>query len=131
MDNVIQLDMLRIDRNKPRKCTCDERKKKFMIDTVNREVTCECGMTVDPFEAIVYLGKYYERINEQQERMNEQRAQWKKEKPYSVLFKELERHYRRGEMMPNCPACQSAFDFKHISFWSNKMFFRPSYLDRP
>ncbi|WP_239617289.1 hypothetical protein [Cohnella mopanensis] len=48
MGNIVQLDTIRIERHKPRKCTCDPYNKKFTVDTVNREVTCRCGLTVDP-----------------------------------------------------------------------------------
>lgn len=121
-DNVIQIDTIRIDRGRQRKCTCEVRK--FTIDTVNREITCGCGLAVDPFEAIVYLGKHYEDINRQHDSLNEQRKQWIKEKPYSVLFKELERNYRRGEMLPHCPECNAMIDFKDMTFFSNAMFYK-------
>lgn len=123
-DNIISIDVIRIERHKPRKCTCDEKDKKFTVDTQNREVTCDCGMVVDPFEALMYLANHYERINNQHKALYEQAQEWKKEKPYSVLFKGLERDYQRGKMLPTCPKCGDSFDFKNISGWRNAEFFR-------
>ena len=122
MNNIIILDTLRIDRNKPRKCTCTDRK--FTVDKNNREVTCECGMTEDPFEALLYLAEHYERLNRQHESLDEQRRQWIKEKPHSVVFKQLERSYRKGTMLPSCPECGQTFDYKDISGHTNAEYFR-------
>jgi len=122
--NIIQLDTIRIERHKPRKCTCDPDNKRFTVDTVNKEITCECGLTVDPFDAMEYIAKHYEHINWQHKQLNEQRKQWIKEKPYSVIFKNLERNYSRGTMLPYCPKCDSLFDFKDITSWGNAEFYR-------
>lgn len=122
MDEIISLDAIRIDRNVPRKCTCET--KKFTVDIENREITCGCGMVTDPFEAMLYIAKYYERINRDHESLNEQRKQWLKEKPYSVIFKEMERHYQRGTMLPSCPNCDQLFDFKQLKSWHNAEFYR-------
>ncbi|MFE9279367.1 hypothetical protein ACPC37_34690 [Streptomyces griseoincarnatus] len=123
-DNVIKLDITRIDRNKPRKCTCDPLDLHFTIDTTNKEITCECGMTVDPFEALKYLAEHYERINNRQEQMDEQRREWLKEKPHSVMFKKLEREYQRGKMLPECPRCHQPFDYTEINGHINAEFYR-------
>lgn len=120
-DNIIQIDTVRIDRNKPRNCVCEDRH--FTIDTTNREVTCECGLVVDPFEALEYITKHYESINDKHRRLNDQAQQWMKEKPHSVMFKELERHYRRGIMLPFCPKCRDMFDYKDISSHGNAEFY--------
>lgn len=121
-DNIILLDILRIQRNKPRKCTCKIRK--FTVDTVNREVTCGCGLIVDPFEALLYLATHYEHINEQHKALDDQRKEWIRQKPHSVIFKHLEQQYRRGKMLPFCPKCDSLFDFKEIKSWGNAEFYR-------
>jgi hypothetical protein len=121
-DNIISIDTIRIDRKKPRKCVCEERH--FTVDTENREVTCECGVIVDPFEALMYLAEHYERINRQHQALHDQRTEWMKTKPYSVMFKDLERSYQRGTMLPSCPKCEEMFDFKDIHFWSNAEFYR-------
>lgn len=123
-EKVITLDVIRIERHKPRKCTCDPYNMHFTVDKVNKEVTCECGMVVDPFDALQNLAEHYERLNDQQERMNEQRKQWLKEKPHSVLFKELERDYRRGTMLPECPRCNQPFDYTEIRGHINADYYR-------
>lgn len=52
MSDIVQLDTIRIERQKPRKCTCDPYDKHFTVDKVNREITCGCGLVVDPYEAM-------------------------------------------------------------------------------
>lgn len=128
-ETIIQLDAVRIERHKPRKCTCDVRK--FSVDTVNREITCGCGLTVDPFEAMEYLARHVERINEAHKALHEQRVQWFKEKPHSVIFKDLERNYQRGTMLPACPKCDATIDFKELKFWRNAEFYRKLEANRP
>lgn len=123
-EKIIILDTLRVERNKPRKCTCDPYNKHFTIDTVNKEVTCECGMTVEPFDALKYLAEHYERINEDHKRMNDQRKEWLKEKPHSVMFKRLEQSYRRGTMLPECPRCHQPFDYTEITGHINAEYYR-------
>lgn len=122
MDNIIQIDAIRIERHKPRKCVCKDRK--YTIDSVNREITCECGIVHDPFEAMLDIAKYYERINEQHQRLAQQAQQWIKEKPHSVLFKSLERSYQRGTMLPFCPKCEQLFDFKEVTSFGNARFYK-------
>jgi hypothetical protein len=77
-----------------------------------------------------YLANFYERINRQHEALYAQAQEWKKQKPYSVIFKNLERHYQRGTMLPSCPKCEQMFDFKDIKFWSNAEFYRKLELSR-
>lgn len=121
-DNIISIDAIRIERHKPRKCVCEE--KRFTVDTRNREITCGCGQVVDPFEAMEYLARHYEMVNEQHKALHAQAQEWRKQKPHSVLFKQLEKEYQRGSYLPSCPVCKSMFDFKDISFWSNAEFYR-------
>ncbi|ATO50127.1 hypothetical protein P4V86_19340 [Brevibacillus laterosporus] len=121
-DKLIQLNFIRLERNKERKCTCEFRK--YTVDTVNREITCECGMVVDPFEAMLDMAKHYDHLNYQHRLMEEQRLQWFKEKPHSVLFKNLERSYQKGKMLPYCPSCQQLFDFKDVTGFGNAEFYR-------
>ncbi|MCP1306410.1 hypothetical protein [Paenibacillus tyrfis] len=123
MDNIIVLDTIRLDRNQPRKCTCGDGRT-FRVDTVNREITCDCGLIVDPFEAMEYLAAHYDRLNREQQSLFEQREQWIKEKPHSVLFKQLEQFYRKGAMLPYCPKCQQLFDYKDIDSHGNAEFYR-------
>lgn len=123
MDKIIVLDTLRIERNKPRKCTCGDRRQ-YSVDKVNREVACGCGIVWDAFEALLDVAVHYEDENRSHRLMNEQRQEWVKEKPHSVLFKRLERSYRRGEMLPSCPRCDQTFDFKDVNFFTNAQFYK-------
>ncbi|OXM83990.1 hypothetical protein [Paenibacillus rigui] len=121
-DNIISIDVLRINRRVPKKCTCKVRK--FTVDTENREITCGCGVIVDPFEAMLHLATNYEYINRQHQSLNEQRKEWLKQKPYSVIFKRLEKSYSRGTMLPYCPKCNQLFDYKDINSHGNAEFYR-------
>ncbi|MFD2330069.1 hypothetical protein ACFSR7_12525 [Cohnella sp. GCM10020058] len=120
---IVQLDVIRIERHKPRKCTCDPEERSFTVDNVNREITCGCGMTVEPFEAMNFLAERYDRINRQHVAMDEQRRSWAKQKPHSILFKRLEQNYRRGEMLPTCPHCEVPIDPNKLTFWVNAKFY--------
>lgn len=122
-DKIIILDTIRIERNRPRKCTC-EGQRKYTVDTVNREITCGCGQVVDPFEAMADLANHHEWLNRQHRAMNEQRKEWIKQKPHSVLFKQLERSYRRGTMLPFCPRCGDVFDFTELTSFGSADFYR-------
>lgn len=123
MDNLVTLDTLRIERNKPRKCTCGDRRQ-YSVDKVNREVTCGCGLVWDAFDALLNVAEHYEEENRNHKHMYEQRNEWLKQKPFSVLFKKLERSYRRGEMLPNCPHCGEIFDYTELNGHTNAMFYR-------
>lgn len=122
MDKIIQIDALRIERGITKKCTCKNRK--FAVDTVNREIKCECGIVIDPFEAMSYMATHYERINKQHVSLHEQSKKWIKQKPYSVLFKRLEQDYKKGKMLPYCPKCDQLFDFKDCTAFGNAEFYR-------
>ena len=124
MDNkIVTLDAIRLDRQKPRNCTCGDTKR-FTVDKVNREITCGCGLVVDPFEAMLYLSQHYDYINKQHEAMDQQRREWMKQKPHSVIFKRLEQSYQRGKMLPTCPRCEQVFDYSEINGHVNADFYR-------
>lgn len=127
-NNLLQLDVLRVERHKPRKCVCKVRR--FTIDTQNREITCGCGIVVDPFDAMCEVGTMHERANEQYKRMYNQMIQWQNEKPRGVMFKEMERMYKKGEMLPRCPSCNEAFDFKDLIRYTNKKFAKLEYRNK-
>ena len=96
----------------------------YTVDTKNREITCDCGQVIDAFEAMLDLANRYDRINQQHEAMHRQKQEWARQKPWSVLFKDLERHYKRGTMLPSCPECEQTFDFNDITFWTNAEYYR-------
>ncbi|MDP5274330.1 hypothetical protein Q5Y73_09430, partial [Chengkuizengella sp. 2205SS18-9] len=59
------------------------------------------------------------------EHLLEQRKQIENYKPHMVVFKELERSYRKrhGErMIPTCPNCSRGFRFEELSGWVNERF---------
>lgn len=122
-DKIIQLDAIRLERNIPRKCTCKPEERRYIVDTTNREIKCQCGITHDPFEAMEQLAKNTERINERHRALQDQRKKWINEKPYSVLFKKLEQRYKRGAMLPCCPKCNLMFDFKEIDTFGSADFY--------
>lgn len=122
MNNIIQIDVIRIERDKQRKCVCKD--PHYTVDTKNREITCDCGIAHDPFEVMKELAEHYERINRQHVALNEQAQRWHKEKPWGVLFKRLEQSYQRGTMLPTCPHCDNLFDFKELKFWGNAQFYQ-------
>lgn len=123
-EKVISIDILRINRKVPRKCVCDEHHIKYTVDTENREITCECGIVVDPFEAMEYLARKYDRINESHKALQEQRNSWLRQKPRSIIFKNLEQSDSKGTMLPVCPNCKVPFEFSKVVSFVNAEFFR-------
>lgn len=123
-DNIIQLDAIRIERDAPRKCVCKPEERRYIVDTTNREIRCQCGVTHDPFEAMAQLARNHERINERHMALKQQREKWINEKPFGVLFKKLEQRYKRGKMLPYCPKCDQMFDFADIKSFGSAEFYR-------
>lgn len=117
-DNIVVLDIIRIERNRPRKCTCQGHRN-YTVDPVNREIICACGLVVDPFEAMLDLANRYEEIGRKHQALFEQQKEWISQKPHSVLFKRLEQSYRRGTMLPFCPHCNKMFDFNEVVSFGN------------
>lgn len=118
-DKIIDLEVLRINRNIGKRCKCENRN--FVVDTDNREITCgKCGAWVDPYEAIYELARTRERMVDETKRLLEQRKQIINYKPHLLVFRNLESHYRSKEMLPCCPECGKAFYFEHITSWTNR-----------
>ncbi|MDY0396800.1 hypothetical protein RWE15_24000 [Virgibacillus halophilus] len=71
-DKIIGLDQVRINRGLEKICKCE--KRKFMIDTKNRRVTCRsCGAVLDPYDALYELAYADEERNRQIEQFFEQK----------------------------------------------------------
>lgn len=121
-EKVISIDALRINRKISKKCTC--KSMKYTVDTVNREITCGCGTVVDPFEALRDMATNYDYINRQHQDLNEQRVKWLRQKPRSIIFKNLEQSERKGTMLPVCPNCRVPFEFNKVVSFVNAEFFR-------
>ncbi|MDY0395401.1 hypothetical protein ACFSMW_13410 [Virgibacillus halophilus] len=120
-DKVIGLDQIRINRGLEKICKCE--KRKFMIDTKNRRITCQsCGAVVDPYEAMYELAMNGERLQEQVENLLEQRKQIADYKPWLVTIKKLEKQYRGRKMLPCCPRCSEPFYLEELTTWNGKQF---------
>lgn len=118
-EKVISLEVLRINRNIGKRCKCDE--PKYVVDTDNREINCsKCGSRVDAYDAMYYLARHYERLQDDTTRLLKQRQEIIDYKPWLLVFRDLERSYRKKEMLPCCPECGKAFYFEHITGWTNR-----------
>lgn len=116
---IVDIEMLRINRNIGKRCKCQNRK--FTVDPDNRSVYCgECGALVDPFEAIYDVAISCERLKRETENLLEQRRQIANYKPHLIVFKNLESQYRSKKYLPCCPECGEAFFFEHISSWVSR-----------
>jgi len=110
-----------------RKRRCDCKSKKFMVDPVNREVTCSvCGQLVDPFDAMLEMTEYFERkenyltrLRENEERM----SKWLVAHREPLALKPFLEQYRRG-LYPFCPHCNQMIDLMEIKAWGDKRFCR-------
>jgi len=113
-DKVIELEVLRINRNIDKKCRCYNRT--FVVDPTNKIILCgECGARVDPYEAIYDLAYNRERMVEENRRLLEQRKQIESYKPFLVVIKELEKKYRnKNELLPCCPHCHRGIYLKEL-----------------
>ncbi|HBF9941639.1 TPA: hypothetical protein KO445_002080 [Clostridioides difficile] len=121
-DNVIEIDILRINRNNDKKCKCKNRE--FIVDTVNKSVHCsECGFRVEPYDALYELAMNFERVNGQVNILLKQRKEIASYKPHLIVFKRLESKYRGKKMLPVCPICGEAFYFENLTSWINKDFY--------
>ncbi len=121
-ENVVSLEVLRINRNIDKRCKCD--KPDYVVDKQNREVCCgKCGSRVDPFDAIYDLARNWERVEEDTKRLLEQRKQIANYKPHMVVFRKLEQHYRGNkDMLPCCPHCDRGFHFEELTHWRDAEF---------
>jgi len=113
---VIGLDQIRIARGMGKICKCENRT--FVIDTDNRRVTCGgCSAVVDPYDALYELAYNDERRTRDVERLMEQRKEIASYKPWLVVIKSLESHYRGHKMLPYCPRCSEPFYLEEIVGW--------------
>lgn len=125
-DKVKRIDVLRIEYSRKKLCRCND--PHYEIDNQNKLVYClDCGAIVEPFEALLYIANYYERINSQVEALLEQRREIAGYKPHLIVIKELESHYRANHfsMVPCCPRCGKPFDLTELTNWANRKFLNP------
>lgn len=120
-DKVVGLDQVRIARGLGKICQCQ--KRKFVLDTDNRRVTCRsCGAVVEPYEAILDLARQREEYVRQTERLLEQRKEIASYKPHLVVIKSLEQQYRGKKMLPCCPRCNEPFYLEELVRWQGRQF---------
>lgn len=119
-DKVVSIDFLRIAHGAGKTCKCGD--FRFDLDPASRKAFCRgCGAEVEPFEALHRLCRHYERINEDQQRLLEQRNEIQNYKPWLIELRELERMSQRGKMLPTCPHCHKPMTFRdiHYGVWVN------------
>lgn len=130
MDNIIQLDILRVEKHKPRKCVCNP--AMYTIDAKNREITCGCGVVHDPIQVLVNFADRYADVKDVEiaahrriENLKKEYEATRKQKPSGAVFLELEQQYNLGRMLPMCPQCGELFHFKDIKGWTSSIFYKP------
>ena len=120
-ENVVNITAIRIERGMQKICDCD--KRKFIVDSRNRLVNCaSCGAYVDPYDAVLEIATYPERLKADVESLLEQRKMISQYKPYLVVIKNLEQHARDKNMMPVCPKCSTPFDLHELNNWINRKY---------
>lgn len=80
---------------------------------------------IDPFNALLYIAKNHQRIDEYTEQMLEQRRQIENYRPHRVVIKNLEKLYISSEkqaLAPSCPHCGKIFLLEDLLKvrWYNK-----------
>ncbi len=124
-DNVKRIDVLQVEYGKKKLCQC--REPHYTIDYTNKLVWCnDCRAIVDPLDALYSIATDFKRVEQQTERLLEQRREIARYKPHLVVIKELERHYREKHfsMVPCCPRCNEPFDLTEIRSWANRIFLK-------
>ena len=119
-DKIIDLEILRINRNIDKQCKCNRWERNFTVDTTNKKVYCSCGAEVDPYDAIYDIAYRRDRLNEEVKRLLEQRKEIVEYKPWLLVFRDLESRYRTKRMLPACPHCGRGFYFEEIRCWVNR-----------
>jgi predicted molibdopterin-dependent oxidoreductase YjgC len=120
-DNIIDIEILRINRNIDKECKCNRWERRFTIDTANKKVYCGCGAEVDPYDAIYDIAYGHERLQAEIKKLLEQRKQIVDYKPWLLVFRNLESHWRGNkDLLPTCPHCGRGFYFEELTRWINK-----------
>ncbi len=124
MDNkIVQIDVLKLDYDFKKICNCE--KNHFEIDVQNRLVRCmDCGAIIDPFEALMRIGKNFRRINEQVHNCYKKIEELNSYKPYLREAKRYEKMMREKDMLPICPHCGELFEWQELNGMGNKRFYK-------
>jgi Zn finger protein HypA/HybF involved in hydrogenase expression len=126
-DNVADIELLRINRNMRKICSCE--KKSFEVDTKNRSVWCKkCGAWVDPFDAMMYLAENLEDYKREAQMFLNRAKDYYNYKPHLRIMKSIEQHYKANNysMVPTCPECNKPFELEKLTstIWVNKHYIR-------
>jgi len=120
-EKIIKIETLRINRDIYKRCRCQTHERRYEVDPQNREVICKnCGSRVDPFDAIEDISRHYERIEEETQRLLDQRKEIMNYKPWLLVIRKLEQRYRGKAMLPCCPHCREPFYLEEIATWTNR-----------
>lgn len=124
MDNkIVQIDVLKLDYDFKKICSCEN--NRFEIDVQNRLVRCmDCGAIIDPFEALMKIGKYFNEVNEQVQMCYRKINELNSYKPYLKEAKRYEAMMREKELLPICPKCGELFEWRELNSMGNKNFYK-------
>lgn len=118
------MDILRINKNCRKTCRCEQ--PHFEIDIVNRAVQCkDCGVYIDPFEALCRIAEMGEKLSEYQRRAIEQCKFYGEEANKEIsrmcknrMFKDMEKSYLKDGLHPVCPHCKQTIDPLKMNMFS-------------
>lgn len=124
-NNVLQFQFLKIEKGRSKLCKCNP--PHYEIDVVNRIVVCtDCGAVIDPFEALVTLCSYEDKLTEYQEKALEKAKVYSEmaDKEFrrrikNAVFKNMDSNYRK-DLYPICPECKKIINPVKITNYANK-----------
>ena len=121
----VKFDLLRINKGMKKICTCNP--PHYEISVENRIIMCrDCGVVIDPFEAMLSIAEYHEQLREEMNRLKEKAKVYSEEANKELkrmrksrVFREMEEAYRK-DMIPRCPECGKYFDPLKITSWTRR-----------
>lgn len=121
MENkILSFDLIKVEKGREKICKCNP--PHYEIDTVNRIVTCtDCGAIIEPFEALLRICEYTDKLEEYQKKAVEKiniykelaDKEWKR-RMKNRAFKEMDKQYQQG-LYPICPKCGEKFNPMEIT----------------
>ena len=124
-ERPVKFDLLRINKGMKKICTCNP--PHYEISVENRIIMCrDCGVVIDPFEAMLSIAEYHEQLREEMNRLKEKAKVYSEEANKELkrmrksrVFREMEEAYRK-DMIPRCPECGKYFDPLKITSWTRR-----------
>lgn len=124
---ILSFTLLKVEKGREKICKCNP--PQYEIDTTNRIVVCEdCGATIDPFEALINICEYNDKMKEYQQKALERAKTYEewadkehRRRMRNKAFKDMDTQYQSG-LYPYCPKCGEMFDPIELSRWGNKNF---------